>query len=260
MSAFIDFAELKSRVPIEQVVQLLNLTMKPHGEALRGPCPACKQGGERALVATKGKNLFYCFAAKAGGDQIGLASHIRACKAAEAARFIAEGTGTVPVQDTGTSIAKAVPTVPQNEKGPLKPLDYLQAEHEAVQALGISVETCQHFGAGYAPKGIMRGRLAIPIYGHDGKVLLGYCGRSLRNEEPRLIFPKDFPYYTALLNAHRVEAGDFVYVAQDPLQVLQAFENGVSNCISFISVITADYLQVLSLWMDEKNIQSVELL
>jgi CHC2 zinc finger len=253
-------AELKQRVPIERVVQLLNLTMRPHGEALRGPCPACKQGGERALVATTGKNLFYCFGAKVGGDAIALAAHIRGVKAAEAARFIAEGTGTAPVKDTGTSNSKIEATAPQNEKGPLKPLDYLLAEHEAVQALGISPETCQHFGAGYAPKGIMRGRLAIPIFTHDGGRLLGYCGRAVRGETPALILPKDFAYFTVLLNAHRVEAGDFVYVARDPLEMLQAHENGISNVVSFISAVTAEYLAVLSHWMDEKNVASFELL
>ena len=51
---------------------------------------------------------------------------------------------------------------------------------------GLTEETCQAFGAGYAPKGIMRGRLAIPI--HDwGGALVAYCGRAVEDESPTLI-------------------------------------------------------------------------
>jgi hypothetical protein len=39
-------------------------------------------------------------------------------------------------------------------------------------------------------------------------------------------------------------------------QVLKAAENGVTNVIAFLGDITADTLQVLSLWMDEHDIPS----
>jgi hypothetical protein len=45
----------------------------------------------------------------------------------------------------------------------LKPLDYLVFS-EAVETLGLTEATCTAWGAGYAPKGIMRDRLAIPIH------------------------------------------------------------------------------------------------
>ena len=59
MSAFVDFKELKSRVSIEQAMQKLGLTMKLHGAQYRGSCTVCNQGGDRALVITPGKQLFY---------------------------------------------------------------------------------------------------------------------------------------------------------------------------------------------------------
>jgi hypothetical protein len=92
------------------------------------------------------------------------------------------------------------------EKG-LRPLDDLQASHAAVQALGVSPETCVHFGAGFAPKGIMRGRLAIPIHDRAG-ALLAYCGRAVKDESPSLIFPDGFDPRGAIFNAHRIVEGD----------------------------------------------------
>jgi hypothetical protein len=41
-------------------------------------CPACKSDS-RGIVITPAKNLFYCFSAKEGGDQIALAAHVRDC-------------------------------------------------------------------------------------------------------------------------------------------------------------------------------------
>jgi DNA primase len=76
MSGFVDFAALKDRAPIEQVVAMLGLQLKPHGGQLRGACPRCG-GGDRALVITKTKNLFYCFPSKDGGDQIKLVAHLK---------------------------------------------------------------------------------------------------------------------------------------------------------------------------------------
>lgn len=47
-------------------------------------------------------------------------------------------------------------------------LGYLEPEHELIQALGISRETCEHFGAGYATRGAMKGRLVVPLHRADG--------------------------------------------------------------------------------------------
>src|ERR1019366_4762432 len=91
----VDFAELKSRVSIEHTVQMLSLSLNKAGAQLRGPCPVCNTGGDRALVVTPEKGLFYCFAAKTGGDQIALAAHIKGIKTSEAASFLA-GNSTVP--------------------------------------------------------------------------------------------------------------------------------------------------------------------
>jgi hypothetical protein len=47
MSGFADFAAVKDRAPIEQVVAMLGLHLKPHGDQLRGACPRC--GSQRQL-------------------------------------------------------------------------------------------------------------------------------------------------------------------------------------------------------------------
>lgn len=165
----VDFAQLKKDVPIENVIGFLGLTMKPDGAQLRSPCPACEKGGDRALVVTPAKGVFYCFAAKTGGDLLALVSHINKVTIKEAGQFIA---GKITAPDS--------PTVPENKKGhdsdgEFKPLTYLEHDHELVTAVGFPDEVCKAVGIGYAPKGLMRGHIAIPIRLPDGH-LVGYVG------------------------------------------------------------------------------------
>ena len=55
------------------------------------------------------------------------------------------------------------------------PLAYLDPAHEAVEMLGLDAETAKALGIGYAPKGILRGTIAVPIRLEDG-TLAGYIG------------------------------------------------------------------------------------
>ena len=57
MSKFIDFAELKTRVRIEDVFPMLDLDLKFSGDQWRGVCPAC-QSGERSLVVRAARATF----------------------------------------------------------------------------------------------------------------------------------------------------------------------------------------------------------
>lgn len=143
------------------------------------------------------------------------------------------------------------------EKG-LRPLDYLQTSHEAVQALGVSSETCVHFGAGFAPKGIMRGRFAIPIHDRSG-TLLAYCGRAVKDESPRLLFPNGFDPRGVIFSAHRIVEDD-LFLVRDPLDVLKAYEGGIENAVCFFTeAVTSAQLQYLSVLMDEKHIEALTL-
>lgn len=158
----VDFQELKARVSIEQASQLLGLTLKQDGHQFRSACPACNKGGERAIVITPAKGVYYCFAEKKGGDQLALVQHIRGCTIKEAGQFL---SGDAPV--------------PEKKKGEepfvLQPLAYLEPEHELVIAIGFPFDVCNAVGIGYAPKGIMRGTVAVPIRLSSGK-LVGYIG------------------------------------------------------------------------------------
>jgi DNA primase len=119
------------------------------------------------------------------------------------------------------------------------------------------------FDAGYAPKGIMRGRLAIPIHDWDG-TLLAYCGRAVKGESPTLTFPNGFMPQEHIFNAHRVdpggEQGSELFLVREPLDVLRASANGIDNVVAFLTeTISAEQLQRLAALMDEKGCETIEL-
>ena len=253
-NTFVDFTELKSKVSIEQVLTLLGIKLTNKGHQLRGPCPIHKGADQREFVVTPGKGLFYCFAGCGGGDMIQLVSKIRQCDAKDAARFIAEGTGTVPKNTT----VPGKGTIPQEQKAAFQPLTYLDASHEALSGLGVAASTYEAFGCGYAPKGILRGRLAVPIHSRYG-LLLAYCGRAVKGESPLLTFPQGFQPESVIFNAHKAEEGE-LYLVRDPLQVLTAFENGIENVVCFLTDgISAQQLESLASLMDEMKIETVSL-
>lgn len=185
---FYDFETIKANVPLSKAAQLLGVQLQKSGAQMRGACPACNSGGPRALVITEGKG-FFCFASHKGGDVIALAAHIRGCSIKDAAAFLAGNTAqhaTVP------------DTVPEEKEGTktLQPLTYLESEHAAVVAIGFDPEKAKALGIGYAPKGLMRGTVAIPIRDAHGD-LLGYIGI----EDCRL--PPDFMTNVVSLDKRR---------------------------------------------------------
>src|SRR6266567_4703088 len=176
---YVDFADLKTRFTIEKVGELLGLQLKHSGQAFRGPCPACASGGDRAVVITPAKGVFFCFAAREGGDLIQLAAHIRKCDVKEAAAWL-DG-GTVPSKKEGSrEPVSPKGTVPNS----LAPLDYIEHDHIAVEALGFTADDAKVLGIGYAPKGIMRGLVAIPVRLENG-TLAGYIGITEAKLPPR---------------------------------------------------------------------------
>lgn len=255
---YVDFAALKQRVAIEEALPLLGLEMKQGNGQWRGPCPVCRSGGERALVVTPAKSAFYCFGGRSGGDVIALVAHIRGCSMKDAASQLHTmvGKGRGEAGDGGNRSGTVPEERAKGDARSLQPLTYLQGDHEAVASLGVTADTCEAFGAGYAPKGIMRGRLAIPVHDRCG-TLIAYCGQALAGESPGLTFPKGFRPSDVIFNAHRVadeqeESGSELILARDPLEVMIAWQNGVANAVSFLTeTIRPQQLDLLSGFMEE---------
>ena len=259
---YVDFAELKTRVSIEEAARMLGLNLTLHGNQYRGACPACQTGGDRALIVTPTKGLFYCFAKKAGGDAIALTAHIRGIPVKEAAEQLDRAFGTV--QNSTSTVSKNRATAPQAQEARKQPAfdpeayaARLDASHASLAPLGLSAETLKAWKAGYSNAGTNRGRLAIALHDRDGNVL-GFAGRSLNDEQPALTIPNGINPQEIIFGGERVEEGT-LYLVRDVLDVLKAHESGVTNCVCFLTDITALQVEMLAALMATKHCDTVEL-
>ena len=118
---FINFAELKAAIPIEDAARALRLKLTPDGDGFRSPCPACKSDNLRAIKVTPGKG-FYCHSGgqEASGSVIDLVKHVKGYKTlGEAAQFLLEEFGTVDStvpSDSNSTVSKERATVPQEQR------------------------------------------------------------------------------------------------------------------------------------------------
>lgn len=178
MTKFVDFQQVKEHCSMRKAVELLGLTVKQQNQQLRGACPTCASGGDRVLAITPDRNLFYCFSAQVGGDQIELVVHIKGCSKPEAAQFLMGDNKTTSSPNSSPTPADGFP-----------PLDYLDHEHPSVLAVGFAPEDAERLGIGYANKGILRGTVAIPLRTPEG-VLVGYAGITEATLPKELRFPE----------------------------------------------------------------------
>lgn len=185
----LDFAQIKQAVSLQQAATMLGLTLKEHNGQYRGPCPACKRGGERALVITPEKG-WSCFAAKKGdgrypgGDVIALVAHIRGVSFKDAAHELA---GHFPVNGP-KHVATALPAT---ERKPIpdtlsKVREYLIFEHDKLHEIGLEPNVAEGIGWGHKPKGQFSGSIAVPLFNRAGQ-LIGYAAFK----EGRFTFPNN---------------------------------------------------------------------
>lgn len=169
----INFADVKAMVTIEQVCAWLGVQLKPIGAQLRAQCPICQDGGDRAFVVTPSKQLWktFCTTCDCGGDCIELVARVNGISQKEAAAEIAGH-----FFNCKTTQPQPVDKPPYQK--PFESIGYaatLEPEHPDVQALGIPVAIAKSIGIGFSSKGILRGRVAIPLRSSDGQVI-GYAG------------------------------------------------------------------------------------
>jgi DNA primase len=117
----------------------------------------------------------------------------------------------------------------------------LDTAHPYLTERGFTPETIAHFGAGYhGGKGIMHGRVVIPIHQVDG-TLIGYAGRWPGNEPPegegKYKLPPGFHKSLELFNIHRAkecarEHG--LVLVEGYFDVLRLYQLGICHAVALM--------------------------
>lgn len=245
---FVDFKAIKSAITMEQVLQHYGLLdrFKKSGDSLSGPCPIHKGTNPTQFRVSICKNIWNCFSeCKNGGNTLDFISrmedvsiHAAAIKAIEWFGLDAEAMSAKSdeAEDSPSEEPKSdTPKVPKptltksaqvSEKvAPNTPLKFrlekLEIDHPYLAERGLSPETIKEFGIGFCAKGMMAGRIAIPIQNQEGNVV-AYAGRWLgepTGDVPKYKLPPGFRKSLELFNVDRAikESGD------TPLVIVEGF-------------------------------------
>jgi len=231
MSAWVSFAEIKRRVPLAQVLRRYQVEgLRRSGiDQYRGRCPIHRGQGKEAFHVNLKRGVFHCFACGAGGNVLDFVAAMEGYSIREAALWlhgiydVAGGTRS----PANGPVIKELVTKKRSINPPLGFALTLDGGHPYLGRRGIDGATASYFGLGhFRGRGIMSGRIAIPIHDQHGR-LVAYCGRAIDGAEPRYRFPMGFQKSQVLFNYQRarVAPSEQVIVVEgffDCLRVHQA--------------------------------------
>ena len=268
---YVVFSEVKARVTMAQVLEHYGLAedMTRRGEDLLGCCPIHRGTNATQFKVNLPKNIYYCFGqCKSGGNILDFVSRMEKVSIREAALLLVDwfnlkqsSSGVGEGADSKEGGAKSNGASKRKTGGnqPLKftGLKSLETDHPFLKDSGFDPATLKHFEAGYfARKGLMKGRLAIPIHTAEG-VLVGYAGRKL-TQKPGYKFPPRFRPELELYNVHRAAklAQEALYIVQDPLDVWRLHQAGYESTVALMAdSLSNEQIEILkSVLMDSAKV------
>lgn len=249
---FVDFKAVKAAVTMEQVLQHYSLLgqFKRRGDSLSGPCPLHNGTNPTQFRVSISKNVWNCFSqCKGGGNVLDFVArkeeitvHAAALKLCEWFNIpfnsssdeqtprAASRRQRSPCNEPSRNSEGSPRTEPASEENtPNKPLGFrlekLAHSHPYLTERGLTQETIVDFGLGYCSKGMMTGRIAIPIHNSEGKVV-AYAGRwpgDPRDDTPKYKLPPGFRKSLELFNFDRAVQEP----AEIPLVMVEGFFDAI---------------------------------
>lgn len=277
-SKWINFKELRERLNVAEVLASYNVSVKVKGDQGQGFCPLPahpahdgKRKSPSFSIHLK-RGIFQCFSCHASGNCLDLVCLLEGMDPKvpgdirKAALLLEErypATGQLPLHPPAKSAAVPKPTAKvvatmkaaAEKEGTVivnAPLDFelkhLDPNHPYLASRGFTPETIQHFGLGYCAKGMMAGRIAIPLHDATGN-LIGYAGRlvddaTISEENPKYRFPGtrerqgiayEFHKSAFLYNGHRIEKpADDLVVVEGFASVWWLWQHGHRNVVGLM--------------------------
>jgi DNA primase len=231
----VDYKTVKQAVSIEMAIAYYGLMVRRiHGPYLGGRCPlpchTSKSSTQSFMVNTE-KNAWVCHSnscvasrgGRSGGNVLDFDAAMERCSVRDAALKLQDWFVVTPTAREQKQIVSgtpeaypSTPTAPEENNKPLAfTLRGINLHHPYLAGRGVGTNTAAYFGSGfYSGRGLMEGRIIIPIHNEDG-ILAAYAGRGLGQVEPRYKFPVYFRKSLILFNLHRaVRHGKAVIVVE----------------------------------------------
>jgi DNA primase len=207
MAIYLDIDKMKREVTMSELIDFYRIRLKPTApNHLAGCCPLHQGDNPNAFHVDLEKNLFNCFTHCGGGSIFDFVMKKEKLSFYDAALKIWEAFYTCPA-DARNRI-KYRPGNPLKNSGTGKrPLDLrlqLRPDHPYLEKRKVSVQLARYFQMGFCQHGIMKNRIAIPVFDIHNRIA-AYCGRAVQqNSSPKYLFPKSFNKSYHLFNIQHI--------------------------------------------------------
>lgn len=269
-SAWLDFTAIKRQVPIRDVLAhygFLEGLKETRPGKLVGPCPIHHGTGKASFHVNCERNIWNCFSAcNGGGNILDLVMKVDDCSIREAGEKLAEWFNLTFNRDakqensakvSGKSNADSVPAAAHIERRvdvvnpPLeRPLRNLDGKHSYLKERGLTPDTISHFGIGFCSVGLMRRRIAIPIWTTEGE-LVAYAGRAVEEEqakeEGKYKLPRGFVKGAVVYNLNRAkeQAGRGLIVVEGFFGCFKVHQAGFPNVVALMGSTLTEHQESL---------------
>jgi DNA primase len=267
---WVNFRELRARLKFEDVLRHHRVEICRKGEQHQGPCPLPRHGDRPNVApfsAHLGRGIFQCFGCGAKGNLLEFSALMsgvdpedgnafrRAMTELAEALLPGKGGAKPAAEPTKPANASERPRVESKASAPREtlvnaPLDFelkgLEHEHPTLTGGGLLLKTVVRFGAGFCSRGMLAGRVAIPLHDPEGR-LVGYAGADtgggpIDRCRPVLSFPEgrerkgqrlEFRPDLLVYNAHRVGGDlDDLIIATSVTLVWALHQCGFPNAVA----------------------------
>ena len=233
----VDFKFIRQNADFKSVLSHYGLDVNKDGHKegqFKTLCPF-HDDTKPSLKVNTIKNIYHCFACDAGGNILEFVQEMENENLRKAAIELAEICGIQTAESAKVRKSKQRKKA-KSKKTKLetsKPLDAnmksgggleekdgesvnqpltfelknFEVDHPFFDERGISAEKRKTFGLGIATRGLMKGRMVIPIHNAQGE-LIAYCGRwpsiDILEGEPKYKLPAGFHKEIEMFNFHRI--------------------------------------------------------
>ena len=200
-----DFAEIKERASFASILNRYGIEYPRREGQVLIRCPFHDDSRPSCSVNFERK-LFHCFSCDESGDIFDFVAKMDHVSMPDAAHIVATYSG-MPMTGADLSGKQTQSRRLDAENAPLAFTLTLDPRHPYLFERGLTPEVIDHFGIGYCDKGLLKGRIAIPIHDTAGQ-LVAYAGRWASRDVPkgtqRYLLPRGFNKRQVLFNFHRV--------------------------------------------------------
>lgn len=243
MGLRIDFTALKERAQFDLILRRYGLAQRTTRQQYFIRCPFHREENPSCRI-DEARNRFRCFGCGARGSILDFVALVDGCTIREAATIIAADCSlendyiadrSAPTVENRSSNGRMLTDARQRqETKPNMPLGFtlkLDPSHPYLVERGLRPEVIEHFGLGFCDRGVMRGRIAIPIHDERGN-LIAYAGRwaadIVPKNRPRYLLPRDFRKQLVLYNLNRVRGAATLTIVESYWSVFRLFALGAA--------------------------------